>query len=230
LFGGFLAALALTAALSLPVEAAGGAQDFPQMSAEEAQKKFDALIVRLAKGDWKIDYTELRVSYAFTKDYDPYGVATMGPLIAAFKAARDDDCKEALKNAAEVLRKQYVNIGAHIVRQRCFEKTNDKLLESERAITRGLADSILKSGDGTSAKTAFVVVTLDEENFVLGQLGLSKGAQALVDQDGHKYDLLTGKDEKTGDEQGVYFNIDLLFAGMTRLLLTDQNPASGPRN
>jgi hypothetical protein len=227
LFRALLTVLALAAAPALPVEAADDPQNFPQMSAEEAQKTYDGLISRLAKGDLKIDYTELRLSYAFTKDYDPYGVATMGPLMAAFDAANREDCKEALKQAADILRRQFVNIGAHIVRRMCFEMTSDELLESERAITKGLGESVLQSGDGKSPKTAFVVVTLEEENFVLAQLGLSKGGQALVDVDGHKYDSITGKDEKTGDEQSVYFNIDLLFAGMAKRLMSNQAPTSG---
>jgi hypothetical protein len=225
--GGFVARLALAAAVSLPAKAAEDPQKFPQISTQEAQKKYDGMIGRLAKGDWQIDYTELRITYAFTKDYDPYSVAVMDPLIAAAEAANKNDCKLALKKAAEVLRRQFINIGAHLVRRTCFEKTNDKLLEAERAITRGLGESVLESGDGKSPKSAYVVVTLEEQSFVLAQLGLLKGAQALVDDDGHKYDLITGKDEKTGDEQSVYFNIDLLFAGMTRKLMSDQAPGSG---
>jgi hypothetical protein len=80
---------------------------------------------------------------------------------------------------------------------------------------QGLRDSIFASGDGKTEKTAFVAVTLDEERFVLSTKGLRESAQALLRDDGHSYDLLTGV-AKDGTSAQVYFQIDAMIAAEDR--------------
>jgi len=60
-----------------------------------------------------------------------------------------------------------------------------------------------------------VVVTLNEEGFVLHQLGVRQEQQSLVSDGGHEYDLVSGTD-KTGQKTSVYFEVSNLFAGLSR--------------
>ena len=80
---------------------------------------------------------------------------------------------------------------------------------SERRSTaaRGLIRTILATGDGKTPETAFAVIAVAEEYAIIGALGLKRGQQALINKDGHSYDLMrvTTKD---GAMERLYFNID----------------------
>jgi len=84
-----------------------------------------------------------------------------------------------------------------------------KTEQSERhtAAARGLMKAIFASGDGKAPETAFVVISLAEEYSVIGLQGSKKLQQALINKDGHSYDLLTVA-SKSGGKEEVYFNID----------------------
>ena len=68
--------------------------------------------------------------------------------------------------------------------------------------------SILSSGDGKSAATAWFTVTTSEEYIFMGLvLGLHPKGQALVQQGGHAYDRMTAAPD-SGPEQTLWFNTD----------------------
>jgi hypothetical protein len=82
-------------------------------------------------------------------------------------------------------------------------------------MARGLMDSILASGNGATAQTAFVVIAVDEEYSAIAKLSLKSGRQRLLKNDGHRFDVLDVTD-KDGRTSTLYFNIDRLFAWYTR--------------
>lgn len=69
----------------------------------------------------------------------------------------------------------------------------------------GLTDSILDSGDGKTAETAFRTVSIPEEYAVLARLGLKRESQALIDDGPGMVDVITATDED-GRARTVYFN------------------------
>lgn len=181
--------------------------------------KYQDLVARAEEGDATLDYTALRLSYALSDSYDPYARETAELFSAAWNAFQAKDCATALAKTQALLKINYVSIPMHIVRSDCLAQAGDKTdADRELAIGRGLARSLLASGDGKSAATAYVVVTLSEEGFVLSNLGFNKEEQSLVRDGGHFYDLLNGRDAKTGEMRSALFNVDALFAGMAREL------------
>jgi len=84
----------------------------------------------------------------------------------------------------------------------------DESADKERTIVSAIVASILDSGDGKSAKTAWFTVDPSEEYFVINVvLGLQPKGQALVQQDGHAFDKMTVVDDK-GTELTLWFNTD----------------------
>ena len=61
-----------------------------------------------------------------------------------------------------------------------------------------------------------MVVTLDEERFVLLAKGLHEAKQALIQDEGHSYDLIDGK-SKDGTTRSVYFQIDAITTAEARM-------------
>lgn len=176
------------------------------------------LLAKLKAGDTKIDYTALRYAYAETDDYTGYGGAPnegRRSMVAAFNAG---DCDAALKHANAILDVFYLDIGTHIVASRCYsDKFNIGKAGFHRAVANGLEQSILASGDGKAPETAFVVVLVDEEYFILMSKDLRMDTQSLVHKDGHAYDLMSATDAN-GNKVNVYFQIDRILGSLDKRL------------
>ena len=127
--------------------------------------------------------------------------------------ARDLNAKDfarALKDADTVLASEYVNMDAHFVAYVANrELGNTDQSEFHRTVFRGLVDSIMHSGDGKSPKTAWVVITVDEEYVILRVLGFRPSQQSLLNQDGHAYDEMKVKNVDDNSDQTFYFNVDI---------------------
>ncbi|HEY4944312.1 MAG TPA: DUF4919 domain-containing protein [Rhizomicrobium sp.] len=179
--------------------------------------KYADLVARAEQGDATLDYTALRMSYARSDTYDPYAMQTRPLFAAAWKAFTQKDCDAAVASARAMFKINYISVPMHFVVSDCLRQAGDAAgADREAAIARGLADSLVHSGDGKSAATAYTVVNLSEEGFVLSLLGFKEERQSLLNDGGHQYDLLEGKDEKTGEPRGAYFNIDAIFAGVAK--------------
>ncbi len=186
--------------------------------AEEPSAALYAQLVAKAGAGEPVDYTALRLFYAQTDDYDPYG-ATSGALFAeAWKAFQDKDCVTALAKSAAVLARDFTAIPMHAVRRSCLEQVGDGGGAARAlAAAKGLAESLLASGDGRTVDTAFVIVTLGEERFVLAHFGLTQQGQALIGHAGKTYDEIDGV-SKTGGTGALYFDVTRLVEGMGRQL------------
>jgi hypothetical protein len=181
--------------------------------------KYQDLVARAEQGDATLDYTALRLSYADADTYDPYAMKTQALFSQAWQAFQAKDCKTALEKIDEFLKVNYVTIPLHFVRSDCLKQAGDDAgAAREEAIGRGLATSLMNSGDGKTPATAYVVVTLSEEGFVETALGFHEAQQALIQDNGHVYDQITGPDEKTGETRSAYFDVGALFAGQARQL------------
>ena len=189
----------------------------PNASIASAPESYDALVAKAEADGLSVDYTALRTAYAASEHDDPVGFSMEQNIGLMMKAMIDGDCDKALATTDKVLKESFINILAHLVRSECLNQKGELARAArEDTIIGGLRDSILVSGDGASAKTAFVVVTLDEERFVLSTKGLEETQQALIQDDGHSYDLIEGK-AKDGTKRSVYFQIDAITAAETRM-------------
>ena len=151
------------------------------------------LIDKARNGDADTNYTALRLSYAQSEGYDPYSTRTRPLFEDVFHAISAKDCTVAIAKSDELLKIDFTRIVIHAVRSDCFNRLGDEGNASrELVIGRGLAASLLSSGDGRSPSTAFVVVTLNEEGFVLQDMGVRQEDQSLVNEGGHEYDLISG--------------------------------------
>jgi hypothetical protein len=67
--------------------------------------------------------------------------------------------------------------------------------------------SILVTGDGKSAATAYVVIAVEEEYSLMRALGDRPKNQALIHQDDHAFDRMEVTDDKDLP-QVLFFNVD----------------------
>jgi hypothetical protein len=189
-----------------------------QQLQDATKHKYDALLAELKAGNTAIDFTELRMAYAESPDYDPYDVEP-DARESMLDALSERNYREALEDAEEILNRKFVDITAHIVCSIAYrELQNEQKAGYHRQIKEGLVRSILKSGDGKSLQTAMIVISTDEEYVILDVLALRPTGQALLHDKGHSYDRTDGIDPKTKRRTTLYFNIDKLFTSLDKTL------------
>ena len=183
---------------------------------------YENLVARARAGDASLDYRALRDAYAETPAYQPYGGNTDAPKRAMHDAFNAQDCGKVLAAADKVLAEIFVDIEAHLLSARCFEVGGDQAKAgAHRAIAKGLMDSIVASGNGKTPKTAFIVVTIDEEYAVLSALRWRRVSQSLINDDGHAFDRMDVKSATSEETATLFFQIDRPMTWLSRQLGTD---------
>ncbi len=172
---------------------------------------YETLLERVKKQDPAVDFKALRFAYTETKQYDPYGgsLDVRDAMFAALNAKEND---KALEASAKLLASNYLDINAHFVAY-AANKNLSRTQESDyhKHVFQNLLKSIIDSGDGKTLETAFVVISVDEEYTLFNFMSLLPAGQAKVEEKGHNYDKMTGKDLKTGKLVVYYFNVDKPF-------------------
>jgi hypothetical protein len=179
--------------------------------AQNAPSEYSTLLASLKAGNTNVDYVRLRLSYMDSPERKK-AKDTSDTEKAMMSALNAKDYAKAVEEADIVLANEYVNLDAQLVEAVANRQlgTVDKA-DFHRAVLGGLIDSILKSGDGRSPKTAWVVITVHEEYVVLEVLGFTLSQQSLLHQEGHSYDEMKAKSAQDGTEQTFYFNVDIPF-------------------
>jgi hypothetical protein len=178
---------------------------------EKKPSEYAALLARVKSGDLSIDFKQLRFSYMESSERHQ-AKDTDEQKKAMFEALKKKDYAKALHNADVVLENEFVDLDAHRVKQiACQGLHDDQKAAFHEAVARGLLKSILDSGDGKSAATAYVVISVHEEYIVLQVLGLRPSGQSVVNLDGHSYDVLETKNQNSVAGVKLYFNVDIPF-------------------
>ena len=174
--------------------------------AKIAHAKYDELAAKVNAGDLDVDWKALRLAARVGEvygDYDPYDASKRTQ--AAFEKG---DYEETLRIARVTLRHNIADGEAHIAAWSCLKQLGRQHeADQEWSILQALLQSILKSGDGKSAKTAWFVVGLREEFFTLGALQLQSKEQHSVKEGGHYFSRIVAADE-SGKIAVLWFNID----------------------
>jgi hypothetical protein len=206
------ASMVFTVALAAPKEIAPSAETFAQ------------LVSSAERGDPGVDYTLLRKSYPFTENYAPYDINSPA-FQEAWQAFTKKGCKGAMEKSATELKVDYLAIPMHFIRADCLKQQGDEKAASiEDAIGSGLAKSVLAGGDGNSIDTAYTIVSMREEGFILTSRELKERGQALLSSNGKVCDKIDAVNPKTGEAAMVYFDVTAIFAGMARKHAADKSP------
>jgi hypothetical protein len=195
----------------------------PAVQAQEKPKPtYAELLEQVKKDDPKADFLKLRMAFTETPAYNPYDNDSE-TTAAMLKAVDKKDHAGALALAEKLLAKRYVDLRAHsIAALACAELKKDEQAKFHRKVFLGLVQSILKSGDGKTPATAYVVISTPEEYVALGVLGIETTGQALVPgEKGQKFDRMegvTGKKERVT----VFFNVTRQFRWLEESLKKDK--------
>ena len=171
-----------------------------------AHAKYDELAAKVNSGDLNIDWTALRLSARVGEvygDYDPYDAARR-----AQSSFEKGDYEGALAIAHETEQRSIADVDAHAAAYGSLKQLGrGSEADKEWSILQALLQSILKSGNGKSAKKAWLAVGIREEYFVMELLQVQFKQQRSVKQDGHYYDMVLVTDQ-SGKDKVLWFNTD----------------------
>ena len=186
--------------------------------AQAAEKTYAELVAQAESGDLATDFTALRMAYVKSDGYDGYNNKYHDLYQPLWKAALAKDCNKVIAISDEALKSDYTLVSVHMARATCFKEMGDQArAEHEDAVGHGLAHSVFGSGDGKSTATAYIVITMDEEHLVEGNLHLDGDKQSLINEGGHSYDLIEGPNRDTHERIAVYFNVDAMFGSLMKI-------------
>lgn len=170
---------------------------------------------RLRGGDLSVPFDSLRLAYAASDAYDPYGVDS-DRRKAMFEALDRGDHAAARAAADSTLAENYVDGYAHMAASVAARESGDSAAARfHRAVFRGLIESIGARG-GRTPDSAMLVISVDEEYVFLQALGLRRGMQALTDCAGRACDALEVVDRRTGEKYHLFFDVSIPTARLAR--------------
>ena len=182
----------------------------PAKDSSQDPSAYKLMIGKIRAGDKSINYGELRRAYVEWLN-DGKGTKEAPNREAMVTAFNAKNYAKAVELGEQVVDYEFVNPGL----LGAIAEAYDKLGNADKAAffketAEKARHGLYLSGDGKTAKTAYFVMSIDEEYRVMRGLGYSVSIQSLAAIDGQSYDILSGKDE-SGKSVELYFNICSFF-------------------
>lgn len=181
--------------------------------------KYSEFVKALEAGETDINYKEFRESFIESeqfkiasnrsKEYDSLKKEM-------YSLMSKENFQEIISVTKKMLSINYTSMIAHKILRQTYQITGDTANAVKyKAIQFGLLNSIVKNGDGKSCSTAWPVISVEEEYFILQMIGASLLKQSTDNKGGicDKMDVKT----KEGDEKTYYFDVKKVFESYKKL-------------
>lgn len=181
------------------------------------ETRFDP-VARYAESerDWAepVDFGDLRAQFGERDDFAQRCEIDQ-PIQLAAQAFAQGQWEEVLALATPFLDRCPVDMDFHFLRAVALSELGREAEAMQHQHWRhGLLESVMRSGDGRSAETAWVVISVGEEYAVLRALGLERESQSLL---AGGIDALSVRDED-GVASTIYFDPAASHARLLRQL------------
>jgi hypothetical protein len=171
---------------------------------------FSKLAIRAEADDQSVDFRAMRLAWLDSAqrrtapDLDPL----RQKLNAAVQARQTDRIRDIARQIASA---DYIDLVAHFqLRQACIHLDDKACADHEHFVEFGLLDSITQNRNGTAIETAWPVVSIDEEDFILGMIGAVLRQQSLLQRNGRAYDAMEVS-MPNGSDVTFYFDVTAFY-------------------
>ncbi len=172
--------------------------------------RFEKLLDGAMKAPEKANWRELREAFSRTTHYQPYSIDVTQKLKEIAGSIGRGETKESEAALLKLLEQErFMRLDSLGMMLRLYEKTGEpKKAEKYEKLLEGILGVLKYPEEGTSFEKPIQVLFIQEEYLVTFNMPLKK--QALVVNNGHRYDVLEIKAQ--GDEPGkkIYFSVNLL--------------------
>lgn len=180
--------------------------------------KYCKYVKQLENGQTDIDYQDFRFSFIESEQFK----------IANNKSSELDSLKkemytqmdksnyqEIIKITKQMLSIDYTSMTAHKILRQTYKIVDDTINAVKyKTIQFGLLNSIVKKGDGQTCSTAWPVIQISEEYFILEMVGAKLQKQS-IDNEGGLCDKMEVKID--GKKKTYYFETSKVFLGYKKL-------------
>jgi len=173
--------------------------------------KYQAMVEKILNGQRnEFKFRNFRSYYARTDAYDPVGEETREKLLNyAYMAVHSSDeatRQEAFQNFRALTHQHLANINV-VIQALSFARQDPAFGDAGLYswVAQGIKDSVMSSGDGLSQAGAYDILTLGEENLILGELKL-KSLKLDVVKAGFVMRMHLVEDMRTGQRYTLFIN------------------------
>ena len=178
---------------------------------------YSDVVRTLEAGETKINYRQFRESFLASEQFRARG-ARAAELDSARKRMHEmmkvSNYPEIIEAAKTIASIDYTDMEAHKILQQTYKILGDAPNQKKHHdIEFGLLNSIVKSGDGKTCQTAWPVIQVTEEYFILEMLG-AKLLKQSVDETGGLCDKMEVETDR--GKQVFYFDVRKVFSGYNK--------------
>jgi hypothetical protein len=193
------------------------AENTPKVVVPGYGDKYSRLVKQLEGGQTNINYAEFRESFLESEQFK--AVSKHKPDLNTLRKELHELMKqskyaEIIDVTKKMLSIDYTDMEAHkILQQTCRILGDTANRNKYHDIEFGLLNSIVKKGDGKTCQTAWPVIQINEEYFILQMLGAKLLKQSLDNTGGlcDKMEVQTDEGNKT-----YYFEVSKVFKGYNK--------------
>ncbi|NRB60458.1 MAG: DUF4919 domain-containing protein [Winogradskyella sp.] len=195
------------------------AQTETEIKIPEFDDDYSKTIQKLEDGDTDIDYKTFRESFLESEQFK-----VAAKKSSEFRSLKKDMYRlmselkydSIVMTTKKMLTIDYTSMIAHKILRQTYEVLGDTVnAKKYKTIQFGLLMSIINSGDGKSCETAWSVIQVSEEYFILDMIGVDLSEQS-IDYNGGLCDKMVVKNENE-EEKVYYFEISNVFKGREKL-------------
>ena len=179
--------------------------------------KYSAFVTQLEAGQTNINYADFRESFLESEQFK--AASKQKPDLSTLRKEmhelmRKSKYAEIVEITKRMLSIDYTDMEAHKILHQTYKILGDAANSKKyRDIEFGLLNSIIKKGNGKTCQTAWPVIQINEEYFILQMLGAKLLKQSVDNTGGlcDKMDVHTDEGDKT-----YYFEISKVFKGYNK--------------
>jgi len=177
----------------------------------------------LEKGKTDIDYSKFRNDFLFSSQFriaKEKRNEISKALKKILKNIDKSDYDKVIIEAEKILDIDYTNMKAHKYLRQTYKILNDTInSKKHKKIQFGLLRSILGSNDGKTCDSAWNVIQISEEYFILEMLGVKLLTQQI--ESGENFCDKMETENDNGDKKIYFFNIEKIVMEGTKCYYSD---------
>jgi hypothetical protein len=177
--------------------------------------KFSNYVQQLESGKTDIDYRDFRYSFI---ESEQFKVAAKQSVVfdslkkEMYVQMDKSNSQEIIKITKAMLSIDYTSMIAHKILRQTYKILGDTInAKKYKTIQFGLLNSIVKNGDGKTCATAWRVIQVEEEYYILQMLGAKLEKQSIDGGLCDKMEVIVDGEKKT-----YYFETSKVFEGYNK--------------
>jgi hypothetical protein len=193
-------------------------QTDPEVIIPNYSDQYTETIKKLELGQTDIDYRAFRESFI---ESEQFKIANKQRMVfdslqkAMYKQMDEKNYRELIKITKKMLSIDYTSMVAHKILRQTYRAIGDTVNSKKyHDIEFGLLKSITKNGNGKTCETAWPVIQIEEEYFVLDMQGARLIKQS-INTVGGLCDKMEVKED--GKKKTYYFGTSKVFEGYNKL-------------